>query len=347
MLINEQKLDRDAGVKDAKTVTISFIIIGRNEGWRLKLCLKSTVKAIKECGLQAEIIYVDSQSTDDSLNVAAQFNLVKCFLITGKCNAAIARNIGVKEAQGQNLIFLDGDMEINPDFLNLILDNSGSLKHDFVSGNFMNYYYDNDGNFLRKDFYRKIYCEKDTIQYTTGGLFAIKREHWESVGGMRNKYKKGQDLDLGYRLAKKGIPLLRKKELMANHHTIDYKDEMRLWRSIFDGSQVYPRVILYREHLFNKYVLKRMLTSDPTLILFIASIVLSVVLKCGVPMLLYIGLTALGVAYAMRKIGFKSYLNRLINHMVKDLVNLIALLFYYPSNNIELKYERVRFTLDR
>lgn len=338
MLINDQKSNIEI---DAKAVTVSFIIIGRNEGWRLKLCLKSTVKAIKECGLQAEIIYVDSQSTDDSLNVAKHFDLVKCFLITGTYNAAIARNIGVKEAQGQSLIFLDGDMEINPDFLNLILDKNGELKHDFVSGNFMNYYYDNDGVFLRKDFYRKIYVEKDTIQYTTGGLFAIKREHWENVGGMRNKYKKGQDLDLGYRLAKNGIPLLRKKELMANHHTIDYKDEKRLWRSVFDGSQVYPRVILYRDHLFNKYVRKRMLTSDPTLMFLIASILLSVLLKCAAPMLVYVMLAAMGVAYAMYKTSFKGYLNRLGNHVLKDIVNVFALLFYYPSNNIELKYERI------
>ena len=341
MLINEQKPNTGIEAKDVKAVAVSFIIIGRNEGWRLELCLKSTEKAIRECGLQAEIIYVDSQSTDNSVNVAKHFDLVKCFLITGTYNAAIARNIGVKEAQGQNLIFLDGDMEINPDFLNLILDKSGSLKHDFVSGNFMNYYYDNEGKFLRKDFYRKIYVEKDTIQYTTGGLFAIKRVHWESVGGMRNKYKKGQDLDLGYRLAKKRIPLLRKKESMANHHTIDYKDKKRLWRSIFDGSQVYPRVVLYRDHIFNKYVLKRMLTSDPTLMLFIGLIVLSVIVKCAVPMLVYVVLTAMGVAYSMRKNEFKGYFNRLFNHILKDLVNLFALLFYYPNNNIEVKYERV------
>ncbi|SMO85754.1 Glycosyltransferase, GT2 family [Saccharicrinis carchari] len=335
-------------IKDRKTTksmaiapSVSFIIIGRNEGWRLPLCLKSTVKAIDACQIQAEIIYVDSQSTDDSLNVAKSFEMVKCFLITGTYNAAIARNIGVKEAQGQNLIFLDGDMEINPDFLNLILDSDGNLKYDFVSGNFMNYYYDNEGNFLRKDFYRKIYCDKDTIQYTTGGLFAIKRSHWESVGGMRNKYKKGQDLDLGYRLAKKGIPLLRKKERMANHHTIDYKDKKRLWRSIFDGSQVYPRVVLYRDNIFNKYVLKRMLTSDPTLILFITSVQLSLILKCALPMLGYVLLTALGVAYAMRKTVFKGYMNRLLNHILKDLVNLFALLFYYPTNNVDVEYERV------
>ena len=40
---------------------ISFIIIGRNEGWRLKLSLKSTELAIKQCKFNAEIIDTPSK----------------------------------------------------------------------------------------------------------------------------------------------------------------------------------------------------------------------------------------------------------------------------------------------
>ncbi|WP_075589783.1 glycosyltransferase family 2 protein [Labilibacter marinus] len=320
---------------------ISFIIIGRNEGWRLELCLTSTVKVLTDGQLDAEIIYVDSKSTDDSIKVANQFSEVNTFLITGRYNAAIARNIGVKESKGDSLIFLDGDMEVNPDFLNLILDEQGVLKHDFVSGNFMNYYYDVDGNFLRKDFYRKIYCEKDTLQNTTGGLFAVKRSVWDSVGGMRNMFKKGQDLDFGYRLALKGIPLLRKKELMANHHTIDYNDTSRLWRSFIDGRYLYTRSVLYRSNFYNKYVIKRMLTSDPTWLLLIGMIVLAALTHQVWPFMVYGFLTAIAVAYNMRKGSFVSYPNRLINHMCRDLYSLFAFIFIYPKRKLKLKYKRV------
>ncbi len=321
---------------------ISFILIGRNEGWRLELCLKSTVKAIEETNLNAEIIYVDSQSTDDSARMASGIKGVKAFLITGTYNAAIARNIGVKEAQGENLIFLDGDMEINPEFLQLILDENEKLKYDFVSGNFMNYYYDYDGNFLNKDYYRKIYVEKDTKQYTTGGLFAIKRKHWEAVGGMKNKYKKAQDLDLGFRLARKGIYLLRKKELMANHHTVDYKNEKRLWRSFLDGSFVYPRSVLYRDHIFNKYVLKRMLSSDPTWLLLIAMIAVAAIFKCIIPLFVYLVLSTLAVVFSMRKTGIKGLFNRLLSHILRDVYNIFSFLFFYPSNNIKVEYKEIK-----
>ncbi|TLX75651.1 glycosyltransferase family 2 protein [Labilibacter sediminis] len=320
---------------------ISFIIIGRNEGWRLKLCLKSAEKTIKQCKLNAEIIYVDSQSTDDSLRVVKEFALVKVFVITGKYNAAIARNIGVKESQGDSLVFLDGDMEVNPDFLSLIFDDQQKLKYDFVSGNFMNYYYDDEGNFLSKDFYKKIYCAQDTYQYTTGGLFAIKRTIWESVGGMKSKYKKGQDLDFGYRLANRGVFLLRKKECMANHHTIDYKNEKRLWRSFSDGTYVYPRAVLYRDHFFNKYVLKRLLTSDPTWLMLMMCIITSATESHVYPLLVYVFFSVAAVMYSMRKIGFKGLFNRVVNHVFRDIFNVFALFLFFPRKTKELAYKKV------
>ncbi len=320
---------------------ISFIIIGRNEGWRLKMCLESVCAAIQQYKLDAEIIYVDSQSSDDSLKMTASYPQVKTYLITGVCNAAIARNIGAKEASGENFVFLDGDMEICADFIPLIFDEKQALKFEFVSGNFMNYYYDHSWKFISKDYYRKVYCSEDSYQYTTGGLFAIKRIHWESVGGMKPKFKKGQDLDLGYRLAKKGVFLLRKKEQMANHHTIDYKNEKRLWNSFTDGTYVYPRAVLYRDHLLNKYVISRFISSDPTLGVLVICSVFSLVLGQPLIMPVYLILTLLAVLYSMRKTGFNGVFNRFFNHILRDLMNVMAFILFYPSNRIELNYKRV------
>jgi len=97
---------------------ISFIIIGRNEGWKLTHCLESIFKsAISNLLSYYEVIYVDSQSTDDSIVRANKFANIRIFLITGKYNAAIGRNIGAKEAKGDFLFFLDGDMELHPEFI--------------------------------------------------------------------------------------------------------------------------------------------------------------------------------------------------------------------------------------
>ena len=97
---------------------ISFIVIGRNEGWKLTRCLKSIIELIKHNNLSSyEIIYVDSNSTDDSIRVAMSFNDINVFRISGIFNAAIARNIGARESTGDVLFFIDGDMELNKEFL--------------------------------------------------------------------------------------------------------------------------------------------------------------------------------------------------------------------------------------
>ena len=63
---------------------ISFIIIGKNEGAKLKKCFTSIVKTINENNIDAyEVIYVDSNSTDNSIDIAKKYNIIKIFKITG------------------------------------------------------------------------------------------------------------------------------------------------------------------------------------------------------------------------------------------------------------------------
>jgi len=320
---------------------VSFIVIGRNEAAHLKKCLQSVVDTIQQNQLHAELLYVDSQSTDESVAIANAFELCRVYGITGQCNAAIARNIGAKEAQGESLFFIDGDMELQVSFIPKVLNNDGSLKHPFVSGNFINHYYDSENNFIAEDYYRKIFCNEDTLQPTTGGLFAIKRELWESVGGMRPKFKRGQDLDLGYRLAQKGYLLLRKKETMAIHHTIDYKFSKRLWSDLLSGTGLYSRSVLYRCHLSNKYVLKRMLSSDPTMLVLVFLLLTTFIFLSLWPLFIYPFIVLIAVGYSMRKKLSLMLFERWLVQILRDVQVLGGLFLFYPSNQVEYQYEQV------
>ncbi|MBS2099106.1 glycosyltransferase family 2 protein [Carboxylicivirga linearis] len=320
---------------------VSFIVIGRNEGKRLLDCLKSIENAINQMSLDAEIIYVDSQSSDNSVELAKSILKCKVFRITGIYNSAIARNIGVKESNAENLVFLDGDMDLKSSFLPIILDECGDLKFDFVSGNFINNYYSAEGEFLYQDYYKRIYSPQDMYQPTTGGLFAIRRKIWNEVGGMRNRFTKGQDLDLGYRLAKRGYLLLRKKEVMALHHTINYQDVKRLWHSFKTGAAVYPRSVLYRSNILNKYVLKRMLTSDPTLLVLVLSITTSLLIHNYWIILSYLIITIAAVMYKNKEQLKVDFLQRVAIHILRDFLNVGAFLFFYPSDKKNIEYEEV------
>ena len=69
---------------------VSVVVIGRNEGPRLGRCLQS-VKEANWAGLTHELIYVDSQSTDDSVAMASQMGAQALELDEGKPCAEIGR----------------------------------------------------------------------------------------------------------------------------------------------------------------------------------------------------------------------------------------------------------------
>lgn len=252
---------------------IAFIVIGRNEGWKLTKCFQSVFDTILYNKLSDyEVIYVDSNSADNSIERAQKFDKIKILKITGQFNAAIARNIGASESKSDVFFFIDGDMEIAINFLPLVYNENEGLKYNFVSGQLLNYHYNYEGKFINKELYRKIIGD-GKIEVTTGGLFLIKKKYWNDIGGMKTKYRRSQDIDFGLRLAKKGIKLYRKKEIAAIHHSINHKDKIRLWKMIFKGDQFYGRSVLYRDHLLNgnKFIFKIILRKEYTLILFIFS----------------------------------------------------------------------------
>jgi glycosyltransferase involved in cell wall biosynthesis len=97
-------------------IDISVVVIGRNEGARLQACLAS-VHAAEWLGLRRELIYVDSHSQDGSPALAKRMGAAVYGLGQAKPCAAAGRNIGWRAAQGQLVLFLDGDTLLEPRFL--------------------------------------------------------------------------------------------------------------------------------------------------------------------------------------------------------------------------------------
>ena len=93
-----------------------FVVIGRNEGERLRACLNSV------CAVGARTVYVDSGSRDNSVALAQAFGLPVVELDPATpFTAARARNAGVEwlaaHAPGIAFIhFIDGDCELVADW---------------------------------------------------------------------------------------------------------------------------------------------------------------------------------------------------------------------------------------
>lgn len=99
---------------------LSIVVIGRNEGARLQRCLES-VHRMHGLDGEKELIYVDSASTDGSLQIAADLGAMAICLTGGRQCAARARNAGLAAARAPFILFLDGDTILNPDFPRLAL----------------------------------------------------------------------------------------------------------------------------------------------------------------------------------------------------------------------------------
>lgn len=311
---------------------ISFIIIGRNEGWKLSKCFDSVFETINRNKLSKyEVLYVDSKSTDDSVNRALMFNLVNVIKLTGDVNAAIARNIGAKESKGDVLFFIDGDMEIQPEFLSLVYEENNGLIANFVSGNWENFYYDINGKLLNKSLQYNI--TNDITESTTGGLFLIKKQIWDQIGGMDPVFYKSQDIDIGLRLSRKGIKLMRRKEIAAKHHTIAYLDKNRMWKDLFKGNELFGRSLLYRKHFFNLSGFIRLLRNDYLMVFLFFSLLIFIITGWWAQFIAYLFLVIL---------RSKGSFRLLLYYILRDFSSLMGIFLFFPSLKKKTEYIIVR-----
>ena len=314
---------------------ISFIIIGRNEGWKLSICINSVVETVLFNRLSNyEILYVDSNSTDDSIQIARKFKNIKILKLTKDCNPAIARNTGANEAIGNVLFFLDGDMELNKRVFIDLFNEKMNLKYDFISGDFQNYYYSD--KISKKVIYKEMYHKNNKItkNFTTGGLFVIRKDKWDKVGGMRNIFKKSEDTDFGLRLSKKGIYMYRLPINLVNHHTINYKSDKRLWADLFDSSFLYGRSLLYRNNVLNWNTFRLMIGQDYSFIVLFFVVLLSILFWNYKIMSVYI------IVVILRTL-LKRDSKYLIYFIIRDVKVLLGFFFFSPKKNI-VSYNVIR-----
>jgi len=98
-------------MKSSKKINVSICIVNWNTKDLLKKCIKSINE--KTGGLSYEIIIVDNNSQDDSVQMVKR-DYPECVIIESKKNLGFARgnNEAVKEASGQYILYLNPDTEL-------------------------------------------------------------------------------------------------------------------------------------------------------------------------------------------------------------------------------------------
>lgn len=103
-------------MSDANPVRVSIIIKALNEAEHIDACVRSAVKAADAVG--GEVILADSGSTDDTVAIAAQHPIHIVQLANrDERRCGIGPQLGYEQARGDFLYILDGDMELDVEFL--------------------------------------------------------------------------------------------------------------------------------------------------------------------------------------------------------------------------------------
>lgn len=192
---------------------ISVVVIGRNEGARLDACMESIRSALSL--LKHEMIYVDSRSTDDSLTRAKSHG-ARCFLLEeAQTTAGLGRYVGAKEAKGEYLLFLDGDMRLEKGFCEKAMMVMSMRSYDGVCG-------------IRKDVYIKdgeiagtndnyFGCTQERIAPEFGGAVFLKAEALEKAGGWSPDTIACEEAELHARLKAAGCRIAELPVPMITH----------------------------------------------------------------------------------------------------------------------------------
>ena len=315
---------------------ISFIVIGKNEGERLIICIKSIIEFIEYNKYESEIIYIDSRSTDNSINTVENiFAMVKTKVLRGKCNAAIARNEGVRLSKGNILFFVDGDMKLNK-FFPRIIDNSENLLNPIVTGIRHDIFHDEYGYMINEKInYPNLTKPSIYIKYT-GGLFITEKKIWESLGGMDERMRAYEDIDFCMRFFKKykGKVLLVNR-VLAKHYTISYTHHSRQKDLVFSKYFFY-KGLLYRKHLLNIYFFPDLIFNDLTFWLLL--ILLSTTIFYGFifyNILFYITFSIIRII--LRKGKNTKFIFRLFMNIIADINIFFGLIFFHPLTIKRLK----------
>ncbi|WP_407557789.1 glycosyltransferase family 2 protein [Winogradskyella sp. 4-2091] len=202
---------------------LSVVILNYNVRYFLEACLKSVEVAI--ASIDAEIIVIDNNSSDDSCEMVKQlFPSIK--LIENKENLGFSKgnNIGVAEAKGEYLCILNPDTIVAENtFIKLLKFSNAKQNLGIVGCQLI----DGTGNYLPEskrnvptpkvalkkvlgkvdDYYANNIDSDKTgkVDILVGAFMWLKKEVYEAVKGFDESYfMYGEDIDLSYKIKKAG-----------------------------------------------------------------------------------------------------------------------------------------------
>lgn len=236
---------------------VSFVVIAKNEIFAITNCIKSIIRCGKTL-LDYEIIFIDSLSSDGTLEKVMEIKnkCIRIFQITKNANAAVARNVGLKNVKYEYVFLIDGDVEIQLEFiLKAIEEMKNSNQIGAIYGQIKEFQYRGNYEKVIRVIKDKIGIKKRTFQIMDGGIFFTRRLIIKDIGNFDERLKNNEDKDYILRVMSKykvlGLPIQ-----MGIHHTIPYRSTKRMKEMIFSFNLLCSGLLLRKYVFFPKILLK-------------------------------------------------------------------------------------------
>ncbi|MEW6553632.1 MAG: glycosyltransferase family 2 protein [Actinomycetota bacterium] len=232
---------------------VSYVIPNYQGEKLLPACLDSVFS--QRTGVSYEVIVVDDCSSDGSAAlVSRDYQQVRLVVNDRNRGCAASKNIGAAEARGRFIAFLDNDIELEPDWLQAMVDRferegdhlGVCASHILINGypsvlnstggfvNLLGYAWDR-GIFAQDT---DSYAFNTRVMWACAAAMIVKASLFREIGGFDGVYEYlYDDVDLGWRVNMLDYGVVYEPRAVAHHH-----------QGIVQGWKLVKRLYIYERN---------------------------------------------------------------------------------------------------
>lgn len=235
--------------------TVDVVIVARNEGESFVKCCAAAAKAVAALkardGLEAEVTYVDSYSTDGSVAVAEGHGFRVVRPPDWYYNCANGRTAGYLLTGAEFVMFLDGDMELAEGWLS---DGLAFLRARPEAGGVAGIRDDMrlaGAAYVRIPNYHRVTAPVQGVGRDVGGAFLFRRAALDATGAYEPAIVPEEDF-IGYAQMKtKGWELYRIDKPMITHWDTKVSTPLAVVRHLMFSRKALVPGAIFRHALFH------------------------------------------------------------------------------------------------
>jgi mycofactocin system glycosyltransferase len=201
---------------------VSVIIPVRNRPDDIEVCLQS-LREIDYPQDRLEIIVVDDASSDQTPDVVSRFP-VRLIRLKQNKQASFCRNLAARQARGDLLVFIDSDCladsswlrELVPAFKDETLGALGGIVDSYFNANGLDRYEKVRSSLNVSSWFRRSQ-KNDPFFYLPSCNLVVRRRLFLDIGGFKEELVVGEDVDLCWRIRKRGYHIEYRPEGRVYH----------------------------------------------------------------------------------------------------------------------------------